>query len=71
MKNGKNIRQELIPLIQASTPPYRTNVDHSVPELNECPSLPRQLEAGNILKTEIHQVLVLLFTKPLDEAVAC
>lgn len=64
------IRFELVSLVDTGASPDRANVDHSVTELNESSTLLGKLQIRNILKAEVHQVLVLFLTQPLNEAVA-
>lgn len=60
---------KFIPLLDASVPPYRTDVDHPVPELDKSATLLGQLKFCNVLEAEVHQILILLFSEPVDEAV--
>lgn len=66
----KGIRFKFVPLVNARIPSHRANVDHSITELNERAALPRKLGIRNILEAEIHQILIFILSKPLDEAIA-
>lgn len=64
------VRLKLITLLDAGSTSNGANVDHSIPELNESTALAGQLGVGNELENEIHQRLVLVLPKPLNEVVA-
>lgn len=65
-----DVRFELVPLVNTSASSDRADVDHSVTELNEGSTLLGELHIRNIFQTEVHHVLVLVLTQPLNEAVA-
>lgn len=52
---------EFVSLLQRTISPNRRNVNHSSSVLNECPSFHRKLDFAHVLKSKIHQILVLLF----------
>lgn len=67
---NEDIRFKLVSLVDTGASPDRANVDHSVTELNKGSTLLGELHIRNIFQAEVHQVLVLVLTQPLNEAVA-
>lgn len=65
-----NIRLKLVALLNAGVTANWANVDHAAAEFNKGTTLLRKLDLGNVSKTEVRELLVLLLSKPLDEAVA-
>lgn len=66
---GSVILFEFVPLLDAGISPHRTDVDHSVTELNKSATFFRELHVRNILEAEVHQLLILILTEPLDETI--
>jgi len=64
------IRFKFLPLLGAGIPANRADVDHTIAEFNEGAALLRNLQVGDVLEQEVDQLLVLLLSQPLDEAVA-
>ena len=60
----------LLPLCICSITPNRGDIDHPIPELDECASLDRDIQICDVVQHELHELLVVVFPKPLDEAVA-
>lgn len=63
----RNLRLKLVSLFIRGIPANRTDVDQSIPELNECSPLLRQLQLRHVSQHEVNELLILLLTKPLDE----
>lgn len=61
---------KLISLFYTGISSNRTDVDHAVSEFHEGTSLLWKCQLRHISKDEVDELLVLLFTKPLNEAVA-
>ena len=61
----------LIPLLHRGITTNGRDIDHAIPELHERPSLDRDVEVRDIVEHEPNQLLVAVFSNPLDEAVAC
>lgn len=64
-----SILLELIPLVNRSVSADGTNVDHSVAEFKESAPLLRNVQVRDIFENEVGQLLVLLFSDPLNEAI--
>ena len=64
------IRFELVSLIDAGIPADGADVDHSVAEFNESTALLGELNIRKVLEDEVDQLLVLVLSDPLYEAVA-
>lgn len=61
---------ELIALLGAGVTTDRADIDHAIPELNECSSHGwKALEVGDLSENELGQLLVLLFTDPLEKGI--
>lgn len=45
----------------------RADIDHAIPELDECASLDRDLQIRDVVQDEVAQLLVLLLSDPGDE----
>jgi len=60
---------ELEPLGLAGVPPDGADIDHAVAELDEGAPLDGDVEVGDVVQDEAHELLVLVLADPLDEAV--
>lgn len=69
-KYRTSVRLEFIPLVDRSIPANGAHIDHSIAELNESTPLLWDVQVRDVLEDEIDQLLVLLFSDPLYEAVA-
>lgn len=56
-----------VPLTDTSIPPNRADVDHAIPELDECTSLDGNIQVCHIMQDESHELLVVVLANPLDE----
>lgn len=56
-------------LLNAGVPTDRRHVDHAVAELDKGTALDRDVQVGDVVQAERGELLVLVFTNPLDEAV--
>lgn len=59
----------LVPLGHRRIPANRTDIDHTIPELDKRASLLRQVQVGNVVQDEFGQLFVFLLADPGDEAV--
>lgn len=59
----------VVALLRARVPADRRHVDHAVAELDEGAALDGDVQVGNVVQDEGHELLVLRLTNPLDEAV--
>ena len=59
----------LVPLGDAGVSANGADVDHAIPELDECAPLLGNLEVGNVVQDELDELLVRLLAQPSDEAV--
>jgi len=65
-----SILLKLIPLVNRSISTNGTNVYHSVAEFKESTPLFRNFQIRDVLENEVDQLLVFLFSDPLNEAIA-
>lgn len=56
-------------LLNAGVPTDRRDIDHAVAELDKSTALDRDVQVGDVVQAERGELLVLVFTNPLDEAV--
>ena len=59
----------LVALLDRSIPANRADIDHAIAELDECATLHRDVQVGDVVQDELDQLLVVVLADPLDEAV--
>jgi hypothetical protein len=59
----------LVALLYRSVPANRADVDHAIAELDKRAALHRDLQVGDVVQDEAHQLLVIVLANPLDETV--
>ena len=60
----------LVPLLHSGITTNWRDIDHAVPELDECTSLDRNIEICDVMQHEPDELFVWLFSNPFNEAVA-
>ena len=60
---------KIVPLLDAGVAANGRHINHAVAELDEGAALDGDVQVGDVMQDEAHQLLVLLLADPLDEAV--
>lgn len=67
---SQHIRFEFVSLLDAGISADRADVDHPIAEFNESAAFLGELHVRKVLENEVDQLLVLVLSDPLYEAVA-
>jgi hypothetical protein len=59
----------LVALLDCRIPANRAHVDHAIAEFHERAALHRDVQVGDVVQDEAHQLLVVVLANPLDETV--
>jgi hypothetical protein len=59
----------LIALLDCSIPANRADIDHAIAELDKRAALHGDVQVGDVVQDEAHQLLVVVLANPLDETV--
>lgn len=60
---------EVVSLLGAGITTNRGDIDHAISEFNKGSTLDGDIQIGNVVQTEVDELLVLVLANPLDEAV--